>query len=366
MGMGLTVGGAPGSTMTLTGGAVLVTGGSDTLSVPIVATGSVGAIFEINSGAALNMTGALTGTGGLTTALGGTLTFSAPNYLTGTNTINAGTVVLAGGANTLYQNQALQVNTGGTLNLNGNVQYVNTLTSSNPTVAGVGGTITGSAGSLLVTQIGTTSAVFDGIITGGAGLVVSTNNAADTQYLESVDDYSGATTVTGGALRLRDNASLTNTPSFTLNYGALIFDNSNLYGNSNMLNNSTPVAMNGGTLSLYGRAWSQSSETVGAVTLSSGTSTISAETGSDNDAYGPQTAVLTLSGLVRNAASGATVDFAQNYINHSAGQLGALEHQSGEHPGLRRSSLSRITSSGHGRWPTPAISPTPPWSSLVI
>ena len=38
------------------------------------------------------------------------------------------------------------MNTGGTLNLNGNVEYVNDLTSSNPTVSGVGGTITGSSG----------------------------------------------------------------------------------------------------------------------------------------------------------------------------------------------------------------------------
>ena len=84
-------------TLTLAAGSVLVTGGSNTLSVPIVSTTNAGATFETNSGASLNVTGSLTGTGGLDYRVGRNADLlRAPDYLTGTNTINSGTVTLAG------------------------------------------------------------------------------------------------------------------------------------------------------------------------------------------------------------------------------------------------------------------------------
>ena len=140
----------------------------------------------------------------------------------------------------------------------------------------------------------------------------------NTLALESVDDYGKrATTVTGGDLRLRDNASLTNTSSITLDYGTLILDNSNLSDNPNRVNDSASLAMNGGSLYLYGRARERKgrSETVGQiVTLSSGSSTISAETRWATMeppplAHNPPFSRSPASS--HNAATGATVDFAR-------------------------------------------------------
>ena len=108
----------------------------------------------------------------------------------------------------------------------------------------------------------------------------------------------------------------------TLDYGTLILDNSNLSDNPDRVNDSAPLTMNGGNFTFYGRTGTMSSETVGIVTLSSGSSIISAEVGNGASAFGPQSAILTLSGLVHN--SGSTVEFSQNYINGSAGQLGTL------------------------------------------
>ncbi|WP_156345461.1 autotransporter-associated beta strand repeat-containing protein [Verrucomicrobium spinosum] len=187
---------------------------------------------------------------------------------------------------------------------------------------GAGGTIKGSAGSMLVTQNASgVDGVFSGLITDSVSLVKAGGN---TLFLTTANNYTGATVVTGGTLRVRDDGALANTSSVTVNFGTLLLDNSNLSDNLNRLNDSAGITLNGGTLSLFGRAGALSSETVGVVTLGIGANTISASTGNNGGQYPPQTGILRVGGLVRDASTGSTLTFSQNYTNTSAGQMGTI------------------------------------------
>ncbi|EDY18785.1 autotransporter-associated beta strand repeat protein [Chthoniobacter flavus Ellin428] len=291
------------TTLTLTSGAVLAngTGSGSTLSVPVVAVGGVEAILHVAAGQTLNVSSAFTGTAGMTKALPGVLNLNSQQFVSGNTTVNAGTLNLLGGTNTLLPGAGLVVNSGGTVDLNGNAQYIGTLASQDAAVgAGVGGGIITSSvpGATLATN---TNSSFGGQITGSIYLA----KAGGTLNLLNVNTYTGGTLVTGGTLNLSDSGTISNTASIDLNYGSLTLDDSRLYANADRVNDAAPITMRGGNITFQGRAQTASSETMGNVTLVEGNNSIFNTAGGT----GVNTATLNFGALIRPAGSAATLRF---------------------------------------------------------
>ncbi|OYW30829.1 MAG: hypothetical protein B7Z47_02930 [Chthoniobacter sp. 12-60-6] len=302
-GNGLTIGSNNGFVMTLTAAAILNTGGNNTLAQTNTAFGGNTGYFQIKTGTTLNVTGALTGTNGMALAGGGTLKLSSPTFITLTTNILNGTLQLAGGLNSMYPNQILNVDLGGVLDLNGNTQYVGQFQSSG-VVPNSGGIVTSSSGTgTFITNMNGGSTTFAGQITGAVNFVRLGGN---TLTLESAQTYTGATILMGGTVTLQDSATLMDTSSITLNYATLAMDNNiGLWmDNANRIGDSVAITMRGGALSFNGLTNSNSSEVVGEVTSAQGANTIT----SSVQAVGTfATANLTLSNLTRNL--GTTVNF---------------------------------------------------------
>jgi autotransporter-associated beta strand protein len=274
VGTGINLGSVGGNaTLTLTSGGLIVSGGANTLSVARVALGAEGA-FHINTGASLNITGSIvTGTAGLNKNLAGSLNFDARQFYTGTTTVNNGTLQLASGVtNTLFFNNALTVNNGATLDLNGTTQFAGNFTSGSGVVPGAGGTVTTSngTGNLISNAANGTWA---GSITDAAA--ATTNFArlgANRLTMNSSNTYKGTTSILGGIIRLESNGTLANTSALTINYGTLELDNNAglLIDNTNRVNDAAAISMSGGTISFNSRPNSNSSEVLGALTVAQG------------------------------------------------------------------------------------------------
>ncbi len=330
-------------TASVASGGLLALGSNNTLAGGFVSGGGLALYVHTPGGASeLTMNSALLGTAGLNKAGAGSLTVSQPAFYTGQTTVNQGTLKLAAGTNSLVvgigqTGQALVVNTGGTLDLNGNVQVTGTLSSTGAAIgAGVaGGSITtSSAGGTLVANSGAAS--FAGNIS-GTGVNFMRSGGASIFNILTPQTYTGATVINGGGLTtqsttvstlngvtLTDNGSLAST-SITLNYASLNLNNATgtLADSTARLNPSAAINLSGGNLNFFGRGNTLSRQNVGAVTLVQGNSVISASNG-NGTAVAPQSATLTMASLSRDPASGATVQFAQNFQNTSTGALGLL------------------------------------------
>ncbi|MEI9894790.1 MAG: autotransporter-associated beta strand repeat-containing protein [Chthoniobacter sp.] len=295
-GDGLTVTGVPGSTLTLTSGGVLVTGGTNTINVPILAFGGVEGQFHINAGSTLLLGSAVTGTVGLNVSDGGTLALTAPQYYTGLTLLNSGTMkLLAGSTNSLVANQRFFLN-GGTLDLNGSTQYVADFTSVSA-ISGSAGTLTSTAPAELTTT-STTSVSFGGQITNN---VTFNKGGSNTETLTGANSYTGATVVNGGTLLITDSGTLSGTSSIEIDNAILSIANNGTMDNTNRINNSAPITMNEGSLNFTGRAQTDASESVGAVTLRSGLNVFTVTPGGT----GVNSATLTLADL-QHGAMGST------------------------------------------------------------
>ena len=330
---GLTSGvSAPVSTLTLTSGGVLVNGTGAQWNVPITALGAEG-IFHVNAGMDLTVNGAITGTAGLTKADGGTLNLAAPQYYTGITYVNGGTLKLASGAtNTLFFNNGLVMNNGGSLDLNGGNQYVGSLSSQGAAQgAGVAGGDIGSSTGTGTLLVNSGTATYGGIVSGAS--VNFVRSGSGTLNILAPQMYGGATLINGGSNStgtsngtiLADNGALTNTSSITINYSALSIDNARLYDNADRVRDAAPITMNGGSLNFYGRNEALSTETVGVVTLNQGTSVISSAEHINGVTTSVTSAELILSGFGRTSGSAATVDFGVNFNgNSSTNTLGLI------------------------------------------
>jgi autotransporter-associated beta strand protein len=299
-GNGVTVGGLGASTLTLSTQGVLVTGGNNTISIPIMAQGASDGLFHINSGASLNLLSAQTGTVGFTKTLGGTLTISTPQYTTGRVSLVGGTTVLNGGNNTLFFNQGFGIGPGATLDLNGNAQFLTDLAANaNGTVAGAGGTITSNAGTgTLVVNPGTQT--FGGQINGN---VYFAKGGTNTQTFSNANGYTQGTLVTGGGLTLTDLGTLSGTSSIDVNYGTLTIGNTGTVNLTDRVNNAAPITLRGGTVTLQGRAQTASSELLGDLSVVQGGSTVTVTPGGT----GVNSADLTFNSLSRSG--NATLNF---------------------------------------------------------
>src|ERR1019366_8615819 len=129
--------------------------------------------------------------------------------------INAGTVLLNAGNNTLPvfptatipAVSTLGMN-GGTLDLGGNSPAVGTLTSVNA-LPGTGGTVTNSStAAVSFIADSATSSTYGGAVTNNAGTLSFYKQGGSTLTLTGTSTYSGPTFVEGGTLTLRDGGVL--------------------------------------------------------------------------------------------------------------------------------------------------------------
>ncbi|MEZ0265548.1 MAG: beta strand repeat-containing protein, partial [Phycisphaerae bacterium] len=250
-------------------------------------------------------------TGGLNKHGDGTLNLNKSAYYTGTTTVNAGTLNLNAGANTLLVTTtstvpgvgALTVN-GGSLNLNGNNQAVGTLASTN-TVAGGGGTITNGAGGspVVLTSVAAGASTFGGSLAGNLTFTKTGNNALT---LTGVSTHTGQTIVQANTLTLRDAGSILNTSAILANYGTLAIDQSGANPGTTInpvrVNPATPVTLTGGGLTFTSGVSLDSTATIDNVTAAAGHSTFTI-----TQAPVGSTGALTIGNIDRGAD--ATVTF---------------------------------------------------------
>ena len=218
------------------------------------------AYFHVLPGATLNVNASLVpaATGGFVLDNGGTMVLGATTgAFTGTVAINNGTLRLASGLdNTL----AISASTGAislpfvalngpnaVLDIGARNQAVRGLSSSNP-LPGMGGTVTGLAGSVFSTQDNST---FGGRLTGGLSFVRGGNT---TTTLTSASDYAGTTVVRGGTLELRDGGAIASTAGLRLAQGTLTWNNFGLNAVASpvRLASANAVTLAGGTFTVIG------------------------------------------------------------------------------------------------------------------
>ena len=308
-GAGLSVGGSEGTRLTLTSGGLINTAGNNSLDVPTIAFTNT-PVIQVAGGTTLTLNSSLIGSTNLIKALPGTLVINAPSYVTGThNLLNGTTRLIAGGLNTFFPNQLLNINDGATLDLNGGIQYFAQL--SDPGILPeAGGLITSSAGAaLLVTNMNGGSTTFATNINDGAGTVSLARLGGNTLTLESVNTYSGATTMLGGTLQLQDDATILNTSSIELNAATLTLNNNSSLQRAvyNRIGDSTPITLRDGTITFTGKVSDPSYEIFGALTAAQGANTITSNTGGLGTAGALASADITFASITR--AAGTTVNF---------------------------------------------------------
>ncbi len=159
----------------------LAGGGSVRLGAADLTTG--------NDGTSTTFSGVMQGIGGLTKTGAGTFTLTGSNSYTGATTISGGTLQ-TGVANALSPSTAVSVSSGATFDLAGNDQSIGSL-------AGTGSVQLGSA--TLGTGNDGTTTTFSGVIQGSGGL---TKTGTGTFILTGSNSYTGATTISAGALQL--------------------------------------------------------------------------------------------------------------------------------------------------------------------
>ncbi|MGC4007429.1 MAG: autotransporter-associated beta strand repeat-containing protein [Pirellulales bacterium] len=329
-------------TLTLSSGGVLVRNGvSATISGGIwsIPAGNSAVYVHTPGTAALTVSSLMTG-GNSTTAVGlvkadaGTLTLSTPtlsipglslfngysaNTLNMQTVVNQGTLKLAGGNNTLGMNNYLEVGVGGTVDLNSTSQYVQGLytdgTYNGINAVTAGGTVnnTGATQATLVTNSDARN--WSGLITGN---IFYNKSGSGLLTVYNAQTYTGPTLINAGGISLRDYASLATTSSIDLNYAPLTLDNTGAANISGRLG-LVPVTMRGGTLTYNGRSQTETSETIGTVSLAQGQNVINVVAGGT----GVNSAVLTAN-ISRPTGSSATAIFGQLGGGTSEnGQLGS-------------------------------------------
>jgi fibronectin-binding autotransporter adhesin len=228
------------ATLDLTGVSATVGSFSGTNDVTMTTgtlTATGGYTFATTTGTA-TINGVLAGSGATLTKSGaGVLLLNGSNTATGAITLGAGTLRL--GASERIANGASVVLTGGTFDLATFSETVTSVTGSgNVTI--INGTLAANSG---FTFNGTSGTATVNAVLNGANL---TKSNAGTLELNGANGYTGTTTISGGVLRL---------------------------GSSERIANSGTISLGAATLDLAGNT-----ETVAAVNITSGTSTITAGT----------------------------------------------------------------------------------------
>ncbi len=278
--------------------------GAVTLAVNNATTFS-GLVGQGNTGRALTVNGV------------GTLTLSnSNNFYDGgttlnasTNTVPLGTLVAGSSTGLGYAlgTGTLTLTTGyfqvggafavpNAVSLNGAAGTILIFSGSNPVVLNGNVTLAGAP-----TVQALTNTTFNGVLSAAISFTLLGGNVTFT----AANTYTGATVISGGSLTLSGNGTLAAGSAVTLNQGGtLVLDNTSTNNNARIPGAFT---LNGGTLQIKGNS-GNTSESIGAITLGAGNSTV---------ILTPQGGgTLTLAGttLTRAAGSGGTLNFSASNL----------------------------------------------------
>lgn len=231
-----------------------ITNSSGTLTI----TGAVSGAFALYVGGSGNITtsAVLPAVALSVTKQGaGTLTVTGANLYTGATRVDAGTFAYAGATTLVGTNLIMN---GGTFNSGANADTIGTVTL-------VGGTITNSA-ALTGTAYTLESGTVSGILAGAIAVVKNTNN---TVTLTGANTISSTTTINAGTLTLSGSGSAVSTTITVNTGGTLTLDNS-ATAVASRLGDLLALTMNDGNFNFIGNSAAASSETTGALTLSTG------------------------------------------------------------------------------------------------
>ena len=206
------------------------------------------------------------GTAGLTKTGSGIVTLTGANTYTGGTTVNGGFLVIAGTA--ANGDKVLgATGAGNDITLNGGTLFTNVTggltTARNITLGANGGTIEED-----------TAFTTSGVVSGAGSLSIN-GFGATAVILTNTNTYTGATITslsTASSLTLNGNGSIATSSSYDLS-GTLTLDNSGTTG-INRLSDTAPITTRGVLITTTGNATTASAETVGAITLADGVSTI--------------------------------------------------------------------------------------------
>ena len=190
------------------GGTLAIASTSFASNRPLQLGASGGTIETVGSTTNATLTGNISGGGGLVKDGSGTLMISGANTYGGATGVNAGTL-RAGAADVFGSSPSLSIAPGGSVDLNGFNQSVNTLAG--------GGSIGLNGGAALTLGASNASSAFGGSISGNGGLVKTGNG---TLSLSGASTFSGGIAVNGGALTTA-SASTLGTGGVRLSNGTL-------------------------------------------------------------------------------------------------------------------------------------------------
>lgn len=200
---------------------VVVSGGtynvsvSDTVNSVTLENGIIGGSSTLTAGSFNLQNGQvnaiLAGSGGLTKNTEGLVMLTAGNTYSGNTTINAGSLVVIGRGAALPAATAVELNgAGSSLDLSG-------ITASGVTIGSlagnVGSTLRIGSKALSVGGVNTTT-TFNGILAGLGGSL--TKSGTGTLTLTGANTFSGATTISGGVLSISGTGSLANTSGVSI------------------------------------------------------------------------------------------------------------------------------------------------------
>jgi autotransporter-associated beta strand protein len=305
---------ASGTALTLSLPGILARGGVSTIGAGLRVGFTTEALVSVAPGATLNVDGQLVAYNmNFTKGLDGDLNFRSRqrfNPLGNTVTLNGGVTRLAAGDNTLFPGVNMAISYGATLDLQGTSQMLGVLRSpqANTDAWSGAGDIISQTPALLM-AVGNAS--YGGRIGGATGSPISfarggAGNGAATLSLWSEQTYTGPTLVMSGYLQLFERARLSNTSAIDLNYGQLrIYKNAGTsrFRIDDMVPDTTPITLRGGTLSFWGRHQMDDFEEVGDVTLESGLNWVDVT----RAGTGLNSARLTMNRLRREDGSAAVV-----------------------------------------------------------
>lgn len=237
--------------------------------------------------------------GGINKIGTGTLTLSGANTYTYDTVVSAGSLKL-GASHVIPDVSALTVAAGAVFDLN----------SYSDTVGSLGGGGNVLLGSGTLTAVNATTTTLSGTIS-GTGNFTKTGTA--TLGLTGTNIYSGATTVDSGTLTVYNAGKISGTGSVTLAGQGMLHLLNSTTNLSDRINDNASVTLAGGRILLAGNGSANTTETVGALTVSAGASKIAIAPGTG------RTAELTAGPLTR--ADFGTLSF--EGTNFGSGTSGA-------------------------------------------
>ena len=297
--------------------------GTNTLSGNIVRSGNEPLSIEVpETGGTFSITGIINGSGEIKKVGGGTLTLGGANTYDANTRVNAGTLTVASGGNLgSGTNTNVYISSGATVNINTNT----TVASIQETANSNGGVIAIGNGATLTVNGNNKGTMFQNSISGAGGLTMAGSGTSNLS-LYGTQSYTGATTVSGGALSI---PVATSTSGITVSGGTLNLNHDDAAGSGTLTINSGTVNVNaaknisnamsiGGDFTFTGTA--NLTQGTGAITLTaSPTVTISANT-------------LTLGGIIsgsfgftKNGNGSMVLTGANDYTGSTSVSAGTLQ-----------------------------------------